>query len=195
MPRLYVVTRLIFILFFLYASNVFGQPEYHFTIGLNYSDFYGYVDVERPVYRELQESFAEQYSLRAGLELNGNITNSLSYQSGIIYRGSGTTGFNMRVLSMPILLLKHLGGLSFGGGLSPSILLSTPDYDSNQYHYPVHFLVRFRLLKDFYVSVGHLRQLNSVITINSENFESPRVIPEIDMKSHETYLSFSYRLF
>ena len=187
--------RTVIIALLLNVVRIYGQPEYHIAVGLNYSDFYGYLDVERSVYRELQVEFAEKASIMAGIEVNGDINKTLSYRTGVVYRESGTNGYPMQVMSMPVIMLIRMGGLKFGGGFSPSILLNNFSYDNRQYSFPLHLLVSFKILNRLHVSVGHLRQFNPTITINSANFDSPRMIPEVDKRLHDTYLSLSYSLF
>ncbi len=65
--------------------NLWTAPEYHISVGLNYSDFYGYLNVERSVYRELHLEFAEKASIMAGIEVNGDINKTLSSRTGVVY--------------------------------------------------------------------------------------------------------------
>ena len=179
-----------------YCTNgLYAQPIYSVSIGLNYSDFYGYAAEDMTIYRELQNEFAEIVSIRTGLEVEGNISKALSYRSGIIYRSRGTTGAKMNVISAPLVLFIGSTSAKIGMGFSPSIMLNSGSYDHSHYHYPIHMAATFKLLDRLLVSVGHLRQFNSVITVNPENFNSPRMIPEIKMKVHETYLSIAYQMF
>ena len=163
---IYNMRLLCYIISLLISTTLWAQPDYSVSIGLSYSDMYIGEEVDQEIFREVSDAFEEQLSIRAGVNISGDINNLLAYRSGIIYRGSGTSGFDMQLVEMPILLLVKIGAAKVGGGVSPSIMLNSPSFETTQFFYPVHFTASFDLLDRVTLAVGHLRQLNSIIRAN-----------------------------
>ena len=69
----------------LISTTLWAQPDYSVSIGLSYSDMYIGEEVDQEIFREVSDAFEEQLSIRAGVNISGDINNLLAYRLSLIH--------------------------------------------------------------------------------------------------------------